>query len=243
MTLIVTDTTADMAKEAAKIVADAIIKKPDLVLGLATGSTQIRFYNQLVRMYIQEQLDLSRIITFNLDEYIGIPPSHSHSYRYFMDNHFFNHCNVPEENIHMLSGVTENQQAQCEEYEQAIQEAGGIDIQMLGIGVNGHVAFCEPGTPFDSPTQVVSLKEDTIEENSDGRFYKNTSEVPREVLTMGINTIMNARKIILMANGPRKADAVMNALKGPVTTDVPASVLQTHKDAIWIVEKEAASKI
>lgn len=236
-------TSLETSKIASDLVKELIQKNKKTVLGLATGSSVIRLYSQLVKSYKKGEIDFSLIHTFNLDEYYKIDPTFSLSYRYFMDNHLFNHINIPKENINFLNGISKNPTIECENYEKKIKTLKGIDCQILGIGVNGHIAFCEPYADFNSTTSLVKLSEETINQNSDGRFFRNESEVPKYALTMGIKTIMEAKKIILLANGPRKALAVKQAIEGPVTNSVPASILQKHNDVKWLLDEEAASEI
>lgn len=243
VTLIIVKTTAEMGRIAARIIATAVHEKPDSVLGLATGSTQIRVYHELVRHHRHDGLDLSKVCTFTLDEYLGVSPDHSLSYRYFMEKHFFSHVNIPERNIHILNGLAESPEAECRRFEAAIRNQGGLDMQLLGIGVNGHIGFNEPGTSFASPTHVATLSANTIAHNSDGRFFKDECEVPTRAFTMGMATIMTAKKVILVATGPRKTGAIVQSIEGPVTTEVPASLLQRHPDMTWIVEEEAARRL
>jgi len=231
----------ELSKRAAEIIADAIRNKPNLVLGLATGSTPIGCYRELVRMHREEGLDFSRVVTFNLDEYIGLPPTHPQSYRYFMDENLFNHVNIKIENTHVPNGLSDDLQRTCKDFEEAIKSSGGIDLQLLGIGSNGHIAFNEPGSPFDSRTRVVKVSEQTIKDNA--RFFESIDEVPRQAISMGTGTIMEARKIILLASGAGKADAVAKSVKGPVTEEVPASILQTHPNCIFVIDEAAASKL
>lgn len=229
------------SKRAAEIIADAIRNKPNLVLGLATGSTPIGCYRELVRMHRGEGLDFSRVVTFNLDEYIGLPPTHPQSYRYFMNENLFNHVNIKIENTHVPNGLSDDLQRTCKDFEEAIKSSGGIDLQLLGIGSNGHIAFNEPGSPFDSRTRVVKVSEQTIKDNA--QFFKSIDEVPRQAISMGTGTIMEARKIILLASGAGKADAVAKSVNGPVTEEVPASILQTHPNCIFVIDETAASKL
>lgn len=243
MQVIITADTKEMGKEGAKIIAEALKKKPNLVLGLATGSTPIPLYQELIRMHKEEGLDFSKVTTFNLDEYLGLPPTHDQSYRYFMNTQLFDPINIPKEKTHVLSGTEQDPAAHCKQYEEWIKAAGGIDIQVLGIGGNGHIAFNEPGSTFESRTRVVDLTQETIQANSDGRFFKEAKEVPTQALSMGMGTIMEARKVILLANGLKKADAVVKSVEASPTTSVPASALQKHQDAIFIVEKEAATQL
>ena len=231
----------EMSKRAAKLIADSIRNKPNIVLGLATGGTPVGCYQELICMHKEEGLDFSKVVTFNLDEYIGLPPTHPQSYRYFMNENLFNHVNIKIENTHVPNGLSDDFQKTCKEFEKAIKRAGGIDLQLLGIGANGHIAFNEPGSPFDSRTRVVNLSERTIKDNA--RFFKSIDEVPRQALSMGMGTIMEVRKIILLASGEGKAVAVAKSVEGLITTDVPASILQRHPDCIFILDKEAASKL
>lgn len=231
----------EMSKRAAGIIADVIRDKPNLVLGLATGGTPIGCYQELIRMHRKEGLDFSRVTTFNLDEYIGLPPTHPQSYRYYMNENLFNHVNIKIGNTHVLNGLADDPQKTCQEFEEAIEASGGIDLQLLGIGANGHIAFNEPGSPLDSRTRVVSLSEQTIKDNA--RFFKSVDEVPRRALSVGVGTIMEARKILLLASGAEKAEAVAKSVEGPITTDVPASILQRHPDCTYILDEAAASKL
>ena len=230
-----------MSKKAAGMIADAIKNKPNLVLGLATGGTPVGCYEELVRMHKEEGLDFSNVVTFNLDEYLGLPPTHPQSYRYFMDENLFRHVNIKLENTHVPDGMSNNVQKTCHEYDEAIKKAGGIDLQLLGIGGNGHIAFNEPGSLFNSRTRVVDLSEQTIKDNA--RFFKSIEEVPRQAISMGVETIMEAREIILLAFGEGKADAVAKSLEGAITTDVPASVLQRHPNCTFLLDKASASKL
>ncbi len=231
----------EMSRRAARIIADAIRNKPNLVLGLATGSTPVGCYQELIRMHKEEGLDFSRVITFNLDEYIRLPPTHPQSYRYFMDENLFRHVNIKIENTYVPDGLSADLQRTCKEFEELIKRAGGIDLQLLGIGANGHIAFNEPGSSFDFRTMVVNLSERTIKDNA--RFFKSIEEVPRQALSMGMGTIMEVRKIILLASGVGKAEAAAKSVEGPITTDVPASILQRHPNCIFILDEEAASKL
>ena len=238
----ISETSLEASKKGCKEVIE-IINNRNSVLGLATGSSVIRLYHELVKSFKSGQIDFSSIHTFNLDEYYKIDPSYSLSYRYFMDTHFFNNINLPKKNINFLNGNTDNPLQECENYEKKIKSLGGIDCQILGIGVNGHIAFCEPYSDFNCVTSLVELSQETINQNSDGRFFKNIEEVPRNALTMGIKTIMSSKKILVFANGPRKAQAVKDSLEGPITTSLPASILQRHKDVIWFLDSESASKL
>lgn len=241
MKVIVKPTSEEMSKEAARIFADRIRKKPNIVLGLATGGTPVKMYKELIRMHKEEGLDFSKVVTFNLDEYLGLSGDHDQSYRYFMNDNLFNHINIDKKNTHVLNGKAADPAKECKEYEQAIKKAGGIDIQLLGIGGNGHIAFNEPGSPKDSRTRVVDLTEETIRDNA--RFFANESEVPRQALSMGNGSIMDAKEVVLIADKASKADAIAKSVEGPVTEKVPASLLQPHSNVTFIVDKDAASKL
>lgn len=230
-----------IGKEAAQIVADRLRLRPNLVLGLATGSTPLGLYKELIRMHKDEGLDFSRVTTFNLDEYVGLPPTHNQSYRYFMNEHLFRHINVPERFIHVPDGMANDIDAHCDWYEDEIRKAGGIDLQILGIGANGHVAFNEPGSSLGSRTRVKTLTEKTRKDNA--RMFKSIDEVPKYALTMGVGTIMDARELLLMANGQGKADAIKAAVEGPLTGQCPASVIQLHRKTFVIVDKDAGAKL
>jgi glucosamine-6-phosphate deaminase len=228
-----------VSNQAAEIVLTQLRNNPRLVLGLATGSTPVGFYRRIVERYRQEVLDFSAVTTFNLDEYYPIKRSHPQSFASYMNEHFFRHVNIPAEHIHILDGETADVEEECRRFERAIEEAGGIDIQILGIGRNGHIGFNEPGTSFQSRTHLVALTESTIQANS--RFFADAVEMPRHALTMGIATIMQSKRILLLAAGAEKAEAIRLALQGPVTEALPASVLQLHPDVTVIVDAEAAS--
>ena len=239
MLVLVTKDYDEMSKEAAKRVAAMVRKKPDCVLGLATGSTPIGLYKELVRMHKEEGLDFSKVTTFNLDEYVGLPPEHNQSYHYFMWENFFKHINVDPRNVYIPQGMAENVDEFCEWYENRIKEVGGIDLQILGIGSNGHIAFNEPGSSLGSRTRIKTLKESTRRDNA--RFFSSIDEVPKYAITMGIGTIMEAQEIILLASGKNKADALKKTVEGPITAMCPASALQLHRKATIIADEEAAS--
>lgn len=230
-----------MSEEAARVVADRLRKKPALVLGLATGSTPLGTYRALIRMHQDDGLDFSKVTTFNLDEYIGLSPRHPQSYRYFMEENFFNHINVDRRFTFIPDGLAPDIEAHCAWYEEEIRKAGGIDLQILGIGRNGHIAFNEPGSSLGSRTRPKPLTEETRRDNA--RFFASLDEVPTHAITMGIGTIMEARELILLASGEEKADAVKAAVEGPITAIAPASIIQMHRKALVIVDEEAASKL
>jgi len=241
MLVMLRSTYEDMSRAAADIVTERLRRKPDMVLGLATGSTPLGLYKELIRRHIQEGLDFSKVTTFNLDEYVGLPPSHDQSYHYFMKESLFDHVNLDPRHTHVPMGMAPDVEAFCEWYEQRIREKGGVDLQILGIGGNGHIAFNEPGSSLGSRTRIKTLTERTIKDNA--RFFANPEEVPRLAITMGIGTIMEARELIILANGEKKADAVKAAVEGPVTAMMPASIVQMHRKAYFIVDEAAASKL
>ncbi len=231
----------EVSAEAARFVAERIRKNPKIVLGLATGSTPLGMYQELCRMHQEEGLDFSRVRTFNLDEYIGLPPDHTQSYDYFMRENFFKHVNFNPRFLHIPDGLTKNIDEHCEWYERQIEKAGGIDIQVLGIGANGHLAFNEPGSSLGSRTRIKTLTQQTIKDNA--RFFERLDDVPRYAITMGIGTIMEAKELLLLAIGQNKAKAVKAAVEGPITAMCPASMLQMHRKAYVMVDHQAASKL
>lgn len=229
----------ELSSKAAQLVAEQIIKKKNLVLGLATGSTPVGMYKELIGLNQKGKADFSEVITFNLDEYYGLPPEHLQSYFFFMWDNFLKSINIKKENVHLLNGITENIDKECRQYEVLIKKSGGIDLQVLGIGDNGHIGFNEPNINLSFETHLENLTAKTIEANS--RFFNSTKEVPRQGITMGIGTIMRARKIILLANGKRKAQIIEKTINRSITTNVPASLLQLHNDITIIIDQEAAS--
>ncbi|MDP8226694.1 MAG: glucosamine-6-phosphate deaminase [Candidatus Celaenobacter polaris] len=229
----------EMSKLAAKMVAKKIKDKPNTVLGLATGSTPEGMYRELVKMYKEDELDLSQVVTFNLDEYLGLSPDHPQSYHYYMYENFFNHVNIKEENIYIPKGDTKDPVRECLNYEKEIEKVEGIDLQILGIGINGHVGFNEPDINLEAETHIIQLSDDTITANS--RFFRNLDEVPKRAITMGMKTIMKSKKIILMAWGLEKKEAVLKAISRHINTEIPASLLQLHNDIILIVDKKIYS--
>lgn len=241
MEIIIAETYEDMSRLAADMIERQLMRKPSSVLGLATGSTPVGLYKELVRRHKQQGLDFSKVITFNLDEYLDLPPSHPQSYRHFMNENLFNHINVDPKNIHVPYGHAGEVEEFCEWYEAEIKRAGGIDIQVLGIGADGHIAFNEPGSSLGSRTRLKTLTKQTIEDNA--RFFKNLDEVPRFAITMGVGTIMEAREILLVANGAKKAEIVARAIEGPITAQVSASVLQLHRHVTVILDGPAGSKL
>ncbi len=229
------------ARLAARIVARQLREKPDSVLGLATGSTPLAVYRELIRMHREEDLDFARVRTFNLDEYVGLPPEHPCAYRRFMDENLFNHLNIPPAQIHIPDGQTTDIPAHCRDYEAAIAAAGGIDIQILGIGSDGHIGFNEPMSSLASRTRIKTLTEQTSRDNA--RFFTSPADVPRHCITMGIGTIMESRTCLLLAFGAGKAEAVAASIEGPIAAMMPASVLQLHPRTIVLLDPPAASRL
>ena len=231
----------DMSRKAANIIASQVVLKPDCVLGLATGSTPIGAYKNLVEKYEQGDLDFSQVTTVNLDEYKGLPRENDQSYYYFMHDNLFDHVNVKPENTHLPDGTKEDANEECARYEELIRSLGGQDLQLLGLGHNGHIGFNEPDAVFEKTTHCVDLQESTIEANK--RFFASADDVPKQAYTMGIGTIMRAKKILVVVSGEDKADTVAKAFFGPVTPEVPASILQFHKDVILVADEAALSKV
>lgn len=231
----------EVSKRAALIMASQVILKPNSILGLATGSTPIGMYEELVAMYKRGEVDFSNVTTFNLDEYYKLPIENENSYYSFMMNTLFNHINVKKENIHLPNGMTDNVEEECRNYEEKIKEAGGIDVQLLGIGGNAHIGFNEPDENLNVNTNLVDLTEKTIRDNS--RFFDNEEDVPKKAISMGIASIMKAKKIILLASGEGKAEAIRDMTNGYISTKVPASILQAHQDVTLIIDKDAAKLI
>lgn len=239
MEVIISQTYEEMSRAAAVAVADALNTKPNAVLGMATGSTPLGLYQELVRLHVEEGLDFSQVTTFNLDEYVGLPPSHEQSYHYFMHEHFFQHVNIAPQNVYIPSGTTNNYRAFCAWYEQRIKECGGIDLQILGIGSDGHIAFNEPGSSLMSRTRLKTLAKSTIDDNA--RFFERREDVPIYAITMGVGTILESRQILLLASGNKKADAMARAVEGPVTAMITASALQMHPSVLAFLDDEAAA--
>ena len=241
MKIIVTKDYEDMSRKAANIISAQIITKPECVLGLATGSTPIGTYDQLVERYEKGDLDFSKVSSVNLDEYRGLDHDHDQSYYYFMHEHLFDRVNIDPANTNVPDGTEEDAEKECKRYEEVILSYGGIDLQLLGLGHNGHIGFNEPSDVFDKETHCVDLTESTIEANK--RFFASADEVPRQAYTMGIGTIMKAKKILVVASGEDKAEIVAKAFCGEITPEVPASILQFHPDVTVVVDEAAASKL
>ena len=228
--------------QAAQLIAGAIKKKPTLALGLATGSTMVGLYQHLARIHKQGTVDFSQVVPFNLDEYLGLPGAHPQSFHHFMQEHLFRHVNVQPRNIHIPDGTIRGDYEQyCASYERAIHDAGGIDLQLLGIGRNGHIGFNEPTSSIASRTRLKVLSRETLDDNA--KFFGPGEVSPRCAITMGIGTILEARKILLLATGESKAEAVARSIEGPITCAVSASALQLHPDVTFLLDEPAASKL
>ena len=241
MKFISTEDYYHMSRVAANIISAQVIMKPACVLGLATGSTPLGIYKQLIRWYEKGDLDFSHVTTINLDEYKALSPNNDQSYRYFMNENFFNHINIPMEKTYVPNGLELNEAKACSDYNSIIQSVHGVDLQLLGIGHNGHIGFNEPGGAFEKETHCVDLSESTIQANA--RFFPSFNDVPKQAYTMGIKSIMQAKKILVVVSGSNKADIVNEAFFGPVTPQVPASILQLHPYTTVIGDEEDFWKV
>lgn len=230
-----------LSKKAAAIVSGEINKKAKFILGLATGTSPIGLYTELAEMNAEGKVDFAGVTTYNLDEYYPIDAANDQSYRYFMNKYLFNKVNIDMDNTHLLCGKAPDADAECKAYDEAIVNAGNVDLQVLGIGCNGHIGFNEPGDKFIMGTHKVELTENTIEANS--RLFNSADEVPRHALSMGIGAIMNAKSIVLVANGKNKAEAIRDALEGEITPWCQASILQLHKNVVFVIDEDAASEL
>jgi glucosamine-6-phosphate deaminase len=226
---------------AAEFVARILRRKPRCVLGLATGSTPQGLYGELIRMHHEEDLDFSQVVTFNLDEYVGLGHDHPQSYRYFMQQTLFDEINILPQNTHVPDGLADDYDVYCEQYEQQIRDVGGVDLQILGIGTDGHIAFNEPGSSLGSRTRLKSLAGETIRDNA--RFFGSQERVPRLAITVGVGTILESRRCLLMAFGRSKAKAIRDTIEGPVTAQVTASSLQLHREVVVVLDEAAASEL
>lgn len=231
----------EMSRKAAAVMAALVVSKPNAVLGLATGSTPVGMYGKLVEWYKNGDLDFSQVSSVNLDEYKGLSGDNDQSYRYFMNTNLFDHINIDKARTNVPNGLAEDAAQACEEYNEIIRNMGGVDMQLLGIGGNGHIGFNEPSDVFEKETHVVDLTESTILANA--RFFESMDQVPKQAITMGIKNIMDARKILLVATGEGKADALYKSLFGPITPKVPASILQLHSDVVVVADEAALSLI
>ena len=235
MNYIVTENYEDLSRKAANIIAAVVINKPNAVLGLATGSTPLGVYKTLIEKYKKDEVSFKKVKTFNLDEYVGLSDTHKQSYRYFMNTNLFDHIDIDKKNTNFPNSRTPNT------YDSKIEKAGGIDFQVLGIGSNGHIAFNEPNTPFDSLTHIVELTQSTIKDNS--RFFDKIEDVPTKAVSMGLKSIMNAKEIVLIATGKNKAKAIAKLLKEEPNKTLPASILKTHPNVTIYCDEKSASLI
>lgn len=239
--IIIADNYDEVSREAFKIMKETVTRNENPILGLATGSSPIGLYKKMIADHKSEGTSYKKVKTWNLDEYTGIPRTHDQSYWTFMHENLFDQLDIKEENIHVPVGETDNEQEECEKYEKSM-EGYTVDLQILGIGADGHIGFNEPGTPFDKLTHIAELTEKTRSDNA--RFFDgDINKVPTHAITMGLATIIKAKKIVIIATGTNKADAVYDMIKGPVITDCPASILQTHNDVTVILDKDAAIKL
>ncbi len=231
----------DMSRKVANILSAHVILKPNSVLGLATGSTVIGTYKQLIDWYRKDDLDFDMVSTVNLDEYVGLDSTHEQSYRYYMNHNFFNHINIRMSQTYLPDGKAKDIVSECQSYEYKIKSLGGVDVQLLGLGHNGHIGFNEPDKAFEQTTHCVTLEENT--RNANARFFHSIDEVPTHAITMGIKTIMQAKQIVLAVSGADKAEILKKVLTGPVTPNVPGSILQMHPDVIVVADEAALSQL
>lgn len=231
----------EMSRKAAAIIAAQVIAKPDCVLGLATGSSPVGTYKNLIAGYQNGDLDFSKVRSINLDEYRGLSPENDQSYRYFMNTNLFDHINIDKANTNVPDGLETDADKACSAYNELIANCGGIDLQLLGLGPNGHIGFNEPDSVFIAGTHCVDLTESTIDANK--RFFESIDDVPRQAYTMGIQNIMSAKKILVVVSGANKAESLAKAINGPIDPQVPASILQLHNDVIFVVDEAAASML
>lgn len=241
MKIIIVDSYEEMSIKAASIVQRQLNIKPDCVLGCATGHTPLGMYKELIKAYRRKEVDFEQTVFFNLDEYCNIDPKNKQSYHYYMNHNFFAHVNAKRDNIFILNGMAKDFDQEIKMYDQQIKAKGGIDLQILGIGENGHIGFNEPGESFETGTHIVQLQESTI--NSNSKYFPSKEDVPTAALTMGTKSIIQARMLLLLANGPEKASVVYETVKGKVTPQVPASIIQLHPNAVLVIEKSAAAFI
>jgi glucosamine-6-phosphate deaminase len=241
MRIIITKNYEAMCQRAATLVGREIKQKPRLVLGVDVSNTLIGVYKELIQYEKDKKLDFSRVVTFNLDEYMGLGADHEQSCRYFMDTHFFNHINIDQRNIYIPNGLTKDPDTTCRQYGKSIKELAGIDVQLLAIGANGHIGFNGPGSSLSSRTRIKTLRPEIVAEI--GKHFPSPQAAPRFTLTMGVGTILEARRCVLLASGKRKAPAVVKALEGPITTSCPASMLQLHYNVVVILDEEAAADL
>ena len=241
MEVIILPSIEDCANLGARKVSELVNSKSNAVLGLATGSTPIPVYAELVRLHNESGLSFSKVKSFNLDEYIGLAPDHSCSYRYFMKEHLFDLIDIEQDFTYVPNGMVDDISEECSKYENAIKDCGGIDLQILGIGSDGHIGFNEPGSSLSSRTRIKTLASETIRDNA--RFFDDEDEVPRHCITMGVGTILDSKSVLLLAFGEGKAEVVAKSIEGPITSMVPASVLQMHQNVTVLLDDKAASKL
>jgi glucosamine-6-phosphate deaminase len=241
MEIIIQDNKTTASSLAAKVIVSQIKQKPNSVLGMATGNTQLLLYKELIRLYKNGLVDFSEITAFNLDEYIGLDPNHPSSYHSYMWNNFFNHINIKNHRVHIPNGIAPDIDEHCKQYEGAIKASDGIDLQLLGLGADGHIGFNEPTSSLSSRTRIKTLTKKTIEDNAP--LFDNENEMPRHVITMGVGTIMESKICLLLAFGEQKAEALRQTVEGAICSNVPASILQMHPRTIIIADEEAASKL
>ncbi len=239
MRIIIENNYQEMSKKAALMLASQVTLKPESVLGLATGSTPLGMYQELIEMYKHDEIDFSEVSTFNLDEYYGLSPQNKASYHYYMHHNFFKEVNIAPENIHLPDGNAKDILKECQAYEKLIDHSGGIDLQVLGIGANGHIGFNEPASKLNVKTNLVELTEETIADNS--RFFAKKEDVPRKAISVGMATILKTNRIILLASGKNKARAIKETVSDYVCTEIPSTLLQTHPQVTLIIDKGAAS--
>ncbi len=239
MQVFVFKTKEEAAKAAVAVFAAQLMKKPDSIFGLATGSSPIPLYKEMIALNKAGVMDFSKCRSWNLDEYVGLKPDHPCSYRYFMNDELFNHVNIDKANTHVPSGIAADMEKEAADYDAAIEAAGGIDVQRLGIGRNGHIGFNEPDDKFTYETHVITLTDSTIDANT--RFFNNRDEVPRHAISMGVGNIMKAKTVVLVANGADKAQAIHDTVKGDINPRVPASILRCHPNCLIFVDEAAAS--
>lgn len=241
MQVFVFKTKEEAAKAAVSVFAAELMKKPNAIFGLATGSSPIPLYHEMIKLNKEGAMDFSKCRSWNLDEYVGLQPDHVCSYRRFMNEELFDHVNIDKANTHVPSGIAADMEKEAADYDAAIAEAGGIDVQLLGIGRNGHIGFNEPDDHFTYETHVITLTDSTIDANT--RFFNNRDEVPRHAISMGVGNIMKAKTVVLVANGEDKAQAIYDTVKGDITPNVPASILRCHPNCLIFVDEAAASKL
>ncbi|MCL5674566.1 MAG: glucosamine-6-phosphate deaminase [Candidatus Omnitrophica bacterium] len=241
MRVIIKDNYEEISKSAAELVKNRILNKSNLILGLATGSSPLGLYKELVKICENKEITFKKIRTFNLDEYYGLSPDHLQSYRYFMNVNLFNHIDIDKKNTYVPDGLAKDIDKFCNDYEKKIKNTGGIDLQVIGIGGDGHIGFNEPGTSLASRTHLVILDEQTIGDNA--RFFNSVDEVPKAAITMGVGTVLETKEIILLANGIKKAKIIAQTLEGPVTSMITASSIQLHPKVTVFLDKEAASEL